>query len=79
MDKCKFPNGITIKPDGTNELDPCVYEDVEIHTNCTVIISKCTKCGNLEISWIKNEGCESYDPRTNEPLYGTYEDRNGEG
>ena len=68
MDKCKFPNGITIKPDGTNELDPCVYEDVEIHTNCTVIISKCTKCGNLEISWIKNEGCESYDPRTNEYL-----------
>ena len=78
MDKCKFANGITIKPDGTNELDPCVYEDVEIHTNCTVIISKCTKCGNLEISWIKNEGCESYDPRTNESLYGTCEDRNGD-
>ena len=68
-----------IKPDGVNELDPCVYEDVEIHTNCTVSISKCTKCGNLEISWIKNEGCESYDPRTNESLYGTCEDRNGEG
>ena len=68
-----------IKPDGVNELDPCVYEDVEIHTNCTVIISKCTKCGNLEISWIKNEGCESYDPRTNKSLYGTCEDRNGEG
>lgn len=70
MDKCKFPNGITIKPDGTNELDPCIYEDIEIHTNCTVIISKCSKCGNLEISWIKNEDCESYDPRTNESLEG---------
>lgn len=68
MDKCKFPNGITIKPDGTNELDSCIYEDIEIHTNCTVIISKCSKCGNLEISWVKNEDCESYDPRTNEPL-----------
>ena len=68
MDKCKFPNGITIKLDGTNELDPCIYEDIEIHTNCTVIISKCLRCGNLEISWIKNEDCESYDPRTNEPL-----------
>ena len=68
MDKCKFHNGITIKPDGTNELDPCIYEDIEIHTDCTVIISKCSKCGNLEISWIKNDDCESYDPRTNEPL-----------
>ena len=57
-----------IKPDGENELDPCVYEDIEIHTNCTVIISRCTKCGNLEISWIKNDDCESYDPRTNESL-----------
>lgn len=68
MDKCKFSNGITIKPDGTNELDPCIYEDIEIHTNCMVIISKCSKCGNLEISWVKNDNCESYDPRTNEPL-----------
>ena len=68
MDKCKFPNGIIIKPDGTNELDPCIYEDIEIHTNCTVIISKCSKCGNLEISWVKNDDCESYDPRTNELL-----------
>ena len=68
MSKCQFPEGMKIKPDGVNELDPCVYEDIEIHTNCTVIISKCTKCGNLEISWIKNEDCESYDPRTNESL-----------
>lgn len=68
MEKCKLPKGIVIKPDGVNELDTCIYEDVEIHTNCTVIISKCTKCGNLDISWIKNEGCESYDPRTNERI-----------
>ena len=68
LSKCQFPNGMKIKPDGVNELDPCVYEDIEIHTNCTVIISRCTKCGNLEISWIKNEDCESYDPRNNELL-----------
>lgn len=68
MDKCQFPNGMKIKPDGTNELDPCIYEDIEIHTNCTVIVSKCTKCGSLEISWVKNDDCESYDPRTNESL-----------
>lgn len=75
MPKCKF-DGFVIKPDGFHELDPCVYEDIEIHTNCTVVVSRCKKCGEVEISWVKNEECDSYDPRTNEPLFGTYEDRN---
>lgn len=78
MEKCHYPDGMVIKPDGVHELDPCIYENIEIHTNCTVIVSRCQKCGNVDISWIKNKGCESYDPRTNEPLYGTYEDRNPE-
>ena len=77
MEKCSF-DGYSIKPDGINDLDPCLYEDIEIHTNCTVIVSRCIKCGHIELSWVKNEGCESFDPRTNEPLYGTYEDREGE-
>lgn len=68
MCKCKFPNGLTIKPDGENELDPCLYEDIETHTNCTIIVSRCIRCGDISISWIKNEGCESYNPQTNEPL-----------
>ena len=76
MGKCHYPDGMVIKPDGVHELDPCIYENIEIHTNCTVIVSRCQKCGNIDISWIKNEGCESYGPRTDEPLYGTYEDRN---
>lgn len=66
--KCSWPKGITIKPDGINELDPCLYEDVEIHTNCTVIVSKCKKCGAYDISWVKNEDCDSFDPRTNTML-----------
>lgn len=77
MEKCSF-DGYSIKPDGINDLDPCLYEDIEVHTNCTVIVSRCKNCGYVELSWIKNEGCESFDPRTNEPLYGTYEDREGE-
>lgn len=24
--KCQFSDGIIIKPDGINELDPCIYE-----------------------------------------------------
>ena len=58
MDKCKFPNGITIKPDGVNELDPCKYEDIEKYANVTVTISRCKRCGHIEISWERQEDTE---------------------
>ena len=58
MKKCEFPDGITIKPDGENELDPCVYEDVERYTNVTIVISRCKKCGHVEISWLRQEDTE---------------------
>lgn len=58
MKKCEFPDGITIKPDGKNELDPCVYEDVEMYTNVTIVISRCKKCGHVEISWLRQEDTE---------------------
>lgn len=57
-EKCKFPHGLTIKPDGENELDPCTYKDVEIFTNVNVIVSKCTKCGHIDISWKPTEETE---------------------
>lgn len=49
MKKCSFGNGIVIKPDGVNELDPCIYEDIEMYKNVTVIVSKCKNCGNIDI------------------------------
>ena len=58
MKKCEFPDGITIKPDGENELDPCVYEDVEMYANVTIVISRCKKCGHVEISWLRQEDTE---------------------
>ena len=36
--KCQWPDGITIKPDGVNELDPCQYKTAEIHKNVDRII-----------------------------------------
>lgn len=57
MMKCSF-NGLTIKPDGIHELDPCVYEDIEMHTNCTVIVAKCKNCGNIDIRWIRQDDTE---------------------
>ena len=55
MEKCKFPDGITIKPDGENELDPCCYETVEIYHNVTVEVLRCKKCGNIDIVWRRQE------------------------
>jgi hypothetical protein len=56
--KCSFGEGITVKPDGINELDPCLYEDAEIHTNVTVVVKRCTKCGNIELVWHRQEDTE---------------------
>ena len=51
--KCSFPEGITIKPDGINELDPCVYKTEEVYSNVIVEINRCIKCGHVEISWYR--------------------------
>lgn len=59
--KCCWPEEITVKPDGINELDPCVYEDIEIYTNVTVIVSKCKNCGNIDIRWMRQEDTEEVE------------------
>ena len=61
MDKCKFPEGIVIKPDGIHELDPCVYQEVERYANVTVSIRRCKKCGNIDISWFRQEDTEELE------------------
>lgn len=58
MHKCSFKDGLVIKPDGFNELDPCIYEEVESWRNVTVIVSKCKRCGAIDISWQKQENSE---------------------
>ncbi len=59
--KCCWPEGMVIKPDGVNELDPCVYEDIEMYTNVTVIVSKCKNCGHIDIRWMRQEDTEEVD------------------
>lgn len=54
-------NGVVIKPDGINELDPCVYEDIEMYTNVTVIVSRCKNCGHIEISWLRQSNTEEIE------------------
>lgn len=56
--RCRFPNGITIKPDGIHPLDPCIYEDKEIHTNVTVYVGQCRECGHVDLRWERQEDTE---------------------
>lgn len=58
MKKCSFGEGITIKPDGIHELDPCLYETIEVHRNVTVEVQRCKKCGHVELSWYRQDNTE---------------------
>lgn len=58
--KCTFGPGVTIKPDGVIELDPCIYEIEEIHENVTVYVRRCKDCGSVDISWKRQENTVSH-------------------
>lgn len=55
---CDCNPNVVIKPDGVNELDPCVYVVDEVYVNVTVEISHCEKCGKINISWFKQDNTE---------------------
>ena len=55
MCRCSYPEGMMIKPDGINELDPCLYETTNIFTNCIVEVSKCVRCGNVSVTWKRTD------------------------
>jgi len=58
---CSHPEGIDIKPDGIHSLDPCLYEDIEMHKNVTVIVSRCKHCGKISLGWFSTPETESID------------------
>ena len=66
MEPCKFPDGIRIFPNGVDELDPCVMEDVVKYRNVTVVVSKCTRCGRLDWSWVKQDDTVEIIPEDEE-------------
>ena len=53
--KCRLSDGISIKPDGVNDIDPCVYESIETmrfsKAPIEVRLDRCMNCGYYEISW----------------------------
>lgn len=56
--KCTYPPGMSIKPDGKSELDPCLYDLVEVHRNVDVEVLKCRECGHVEVQWIRRDDTE---------------------
>jgi hypothetical protein len=56
--KCSWGKDIIFKPDGEHELDPCIYQDVQIIKNATVIVSQCVKCGHVTVGWKLQENSE---------------------
>ena len=61
MKRCSFPDGVIIRPDGVNELDPCLYEEIERWANVTVHVMKCKHCGHTEISWERQPDTEQLE------------------
>ena len=51
MSRCSFGEGVVVKPDGINELDPCIYDVIEEYANVTVRVLKCSRCGHVEVEW----------------------------
>lgn len=53
--KCSFGDGIVIRPNGKDDLDPCFYRDKELYVNVTVRVSECKRCGHKELEWLRQD------------------------
>jgi len=67
--RCRFPEGIDIKPNGVNSLIPCKFKEKEVHTNVNVSIIQCERCGRILVEWFRTDQTEDiiYEPLEEEP------------
>ena len=64
--KCTFGDGITVRPDGRNELDPCLYQEIEAYENVTVHILQCVRCGHVMVEWERQDNTNDITEVTDE-------------
>ena len=38
----------------TETVEGHLYEDIEVHENVTVTVSRCKDCGKIELGWKRN-------------------------
>ena len=50
---CSFGDGVEVRPNGIDRLDPCLYKVIEVHKNVTVEVLRCKRCGRIELSWYR--------------------------
>ena len=55
--KCSYPDGVKINISGI-DVDPCVFKDIEKYANVTVTISRCIRCGRINIEWERQDDTE---------------------
>lgn len=53
-EKCQYPEGVHLVI-GKNEVDPCLYEEIEKYQNVTITVLRCKRCGHIELEWEKQE------------------------
>ena len=58
LEKCSWGDGVSVRPDGEHELDPCIYQDIQILRNVTVVVSRCIRCGYMSFGWREQENTE---------------------
>lgn len=59
--KCKFPEGITVKPDGVHTMSPHAFKLKQKLKNVTIEILECSECGEISIGWYRQEDTEEIE------------------
>lgn len=53
LQECRWPEGVTVKPDGVHEADAHEWVEEEIVENTTVHVLRCKTCGAVSCGWTR--------------------------
>ena len=53
LQECRWPEGVTVKPDGVHEADAHEWVEEEIVENATVHVLRCKTCGVVSLGWTR--------------------------
>lgn len=53
LQECRWPEGVTVKPDGVHEADAHEWVEEEIVENATVHVLRCKTCGVVSCGWTR--------------------------
>jgi len=53
LQECRWPEGVTVKPDGVHEADAHEWVEEEIVENAKVQVLRCKTCGVVSCGWTR--------------------------